>query len=106
LAKGPENIGDPVAYVVRRKYLGGLPDRLKDQGNRPFVGVRIRNGEGNALTEVVVELHNDELSRVSLARNILGTNPQAEYLLGQLLAIENLMHRRFPSQQSGSEWSS
>ena len=80
-------VGDFVAFVQLRQAVSGAADGLEDERNLAFVGVRVGDGEGDALSIIAVQLENDELTRFSLFCDQGCFDPHQEDFVRKLLLV-------------------
>ncbi len=95
LAEWTDKIFNLVALVQRREAMRRLAHGLEYKRDAAFGRVRIRDRQRNALAEIIIELKNDELTRLALLRDQRGTHRQHEYFVRQLFLCEYRVHSIF-----------
>jgi len=76
-----------------REQMRGAADGLENDGDRPFDGVGIRDGQRDAFAKVAVELEDYELSGAPFAGDQRGCNAHLEHFGGELFFEKYTVHR-------------
>ena len=91
MAERSGDVGNGFAGLQRDQFLGAFAYRLNDQGNGASAGIRIGDGQRNAL-RALAPTHNDELPRLPDLRDTRRHDIQAGDVRAKLGFGDNVMH--------------
>ena len=81
-----------IANLLVRQHMRRAANSLKNQRNRPFLNICIRNGQRNTFADIIVDLQNNKLARLAFACNQRSFNLHAIDISRQLLLRNDFIH--------------
>ena len=91
-AERAEDVGERVADAEPGELQGRSADGLEDDRDGAGGLVRVGDGERDSLAPVVVDLDDEELAGLVLARDVRGLEGHLEHAVRELFLVDDLVH--------------